>query len=124
MYLLTVESEFSAAHHLVDYPGACKRMHGHNWKVKVAIYSNELDQLGMVIDLLKIQKLLDECLQKFDHRLVNEVPPFDKVNPTSENFARHFYNTIEGKLPDHVGIQSVEIFETDKFSVKYTKDQD
>ena len=121
MYRLTVESEFSAAHHLVDYPGACKRVHGHNWKVRVTFSAPELNDLGMVVDLMELEKLLDECVKPLDHRVINEVPPFDRLNPTSENIARHIYQQLQPKLPA-IHLESVQLFETDDFSVTYSPD--
>lgn len=120
MYTLCVQSEFSAAHHLMDYPGACKRIHGHNWKVKVAISKPELDDLGMVMDLMALKKELDKCLDPFDHQMINEIPPFDKLNPTSENLAKYIFQDLRKVLPAAVKVDSVEVFETDMLSVTYS----
>ena len=121
MFKLCVESDFSAAHRLVDYPGPCHRIHGHNWKVKATIAAETLDELGMVIDLYDLKTILDECLQQFDHRIINEVLPFDKINPTSENLAKYIYEFMENKCPEKVKMDQVEIFETEKFSVIFSK---
>jgi len=121
MYKLTVESDFSAAHRLVNYPGACHRIHGHNWKVKATIAAEQLDEMGMVIDLFDLKKILDDCLEQFDHRIINEVQPFDKINPTSENLAQYIYEYIEKQLPENIKIVQIEIFETEKFSVIFSK---
>lgn len=42
MYELTVIVEFEAAHRIVDYPGKCDRLHGHNWSVEVTVDSCKL----------------------------------------------------------------------------------
>ena len=88
MFTLCVKARFSGAHRLVNYPGACQRIHGHNWQVKARIRARELDEQGMVMDLMQLSSLLKECLDQYDHRMVNEVAPFDSLNPTSENLAR------------------------------------
>ena len=119
MYKLSVESQFSAAHRLLQYPGACKRIHGHNWKVKTQVSAAELNELGMVIDLLEMQKLLDDCLMQFDHQMINDIEPFDRINPTSENLARYIFQQIKEKLPERIKMESVEVLETDGFSVIY-----
>ena len=121
MYKLCVNSRFSGAHRLVDYPGACDRVHGHNWKVKACLSAEKLDKMGIVFDLIQFQKVLDESVAKFDHQFLNEVPPFDVINPTSENLARIIYNDLETKLVDFVQIESVEIFEMPDYSVIYSK---
>ena len=121
MFKLCVESDFSAAHRLVNYPGACNRIHGHNWKVKATIAAEELDEMGMVIDLFDLKKILDVCLDQFDHRIINEVQPFDEINPTSENLAKYIYEYFEKQLPEKIIIVQIEIFETEKFSVIFSK---
>ncbi len=121
MYKLVVESFFSAAHHLVEYPGACRRIHGHNWNVKATIASENLDESGMVMDLFDLKKILDDCLSQFDHRLINETSPFDKVNPTSENLAKYIYDFMKQRLPQFINMHQVQISETEKFSVIYSE---
>ncbi|MBN1541866.1 6-carboxytetrahydropterin synthase QueD [candidate division KSB1 bacterium] len=120
MYELRVKTVFSAAHHLIDYPGACQRIHGHNWTVCAALRANETDQSGMVIDLMEFNRLLNECIEQFDHRVINTVPPFDRINPTSENMAKYVYDWLAEHLPESVRMHHVSIAETDSFSVRYT----
>jgi 6-pyruvoyltetrahydropterin/6-carboxytetrahydropterin synthase len=121
MYTLTVSSRFSAAHHLINYPGPCQRIHGHNYRVKISITATRLDDMGMVMDLMDLQSLLDKCVGQFDHQYLNKIPPFDALNPTSENFSRYIFEWIEQKLPEHITLKTVEFFETEDYSVKYEK---
>ena len=51
MYELTISEEFEAAHRLPDYDGKCCRLHGHNWRVEVAVRGKQLDASGLLIDL-------------------------------------------------------------------------
>lgn len=120
MFKLCVQSDLSAAHQLNLYQGACQRIHGHNWKIKATIAGKQLNELGMVIDLLVLKQILDECLAQFDHRMLNDVPPFDKMNPTSENLASYIYQWLKARLPQNVYVDQVEVFETDQLSVTYT----
>ena len=121
MYTLTVSSRFSAAHHLTNYPGPCQRVHGHNYRVKISITATRLDDMGMVMDLMDLQSLLDQCVGQFDHQYLNKIPPFDTLNPTSENFSRYIFEWIEKKLPEHISLKTIEFFETEDYSVKYEK---
>jgi 6-pyruvoyltetrahydropterin/6-carboxytetrahydropterin synthase len=121
MYTLTVESQFSAAHYLVDYPGACKRVHGHNWKVKATVMAEELDEMGMVIDLITLDNMLGECLERFDHHVLNEIEPFDKINPTSEQIARYVFEWLEKRLSGDISVKNVKVLETDNYSVSYSR---
>lgn len=122
MYRLVARAQFSAAHRLDYYPGACERIHGHNWKVKATVAGAELDQLGMVIDLMVFKTILDECLQAFDHRMINDIAPFDTINPTSENLARHIFSWMKERLPAKARMVEVEVAENDDFSVCYSEE--
>ena len=90
-YKLSVFKHFSSAHALRGYKGKCENLHGHNWVVVVYCKSKELNDNGMVTDFAIIKKMISE---KFDHQYFNNIPPFDKINPTAENMAREFCNMI------------------------------
>jgi len=82
MYKVIKRMEISASHHLrLTYESPCKRLHGHNWIVKVEVQSDTLDENGMVIDFAKVKK---EIHGQLDHKNLNAVLP---VNPTAENIA-------------------------------------
>ena len=117
MYSLVVTSEFSAAHRLIDYPGVCERIHGHNWRIRVTVGSKDVDENGMVMDLVVLKKHIDTCVEQFDHRIINDVPPFDKLNPTSENLAKYLYDYVAERI--EVPLQSVEVAEVEDYAVIY-----
>ena len=66
MYFVKTSAEFSSAHRLVDYEGDCRKIHGHNWRVDFNVWSDKLDELGMVADF----KELREIAKQFDHKLI------------------------------------------------------
>jgi 6-pyruvoyltetrahydropterin/6-carboxytetrahydropterin synthase len=98
MYELTVKTTFSAAHSLRDYEGPCSNVHGHNWIVEVVICGDALQPNGMLVDFGDIKKAASEVLSRLDHTNLNQVPPFDEINPTSENLARWLYKEIGGRV--------------------------
>ena len=83
MYSLKVEGSFSSAHNLRGYKGKCEDLHGHNWLVEIVIQSSQLDNIGMVLDFKYLKKRLNACLEKMDHKYLNKLSFFKKVNPTS-----------------------------------------
>ena len=64
MFEIKVEEEFEAAHRIVNYPGKCDRLHGHNWKVELKISASRLDELGMLIDFKVAKAMLQEYLPR------------------------------------------------------------
>lgn len=119
MYELTVEREFPAAHYLREYDGACARMHGHNYRVQITVGGERLDEAGMLLDFGDLKRLCDSVIDELDHRCLNELAPFDEINPTSENLARYLYETIRDGLPDSVSVRRVTVFESARSSATY-----
>jgi len=118
MYKLVVKSRFSAAHRLINHPGVCARVHGHNWTVEATVASEHLDENGMVVDLVELKNHIDACVRQFDHRLINDVPPFTAMNPTCENIAKYLFDYIAGRVK--VNVVSVAVAEMDDYSVIYS----
>ena len=56
MYHVSIQTHFSAAHHLRNYNGHCENLHGHNWKVEVTVSSEQLDEAGMALDFTILKK--------------------------------------------------------------------
>jgi len=122
MFEVAVEQSFASAHALRNYKGRCENVHGHNWKVRVVIEGEKLDATGMLVDFLDVKRLMSEILDRIDHQFLNEIPPFDVVNPSAENIAEYFYQQLTGKLTDTpvpVRIREVKIWETEIQSATY-----
>ncbi len=121
MYKLSIETAISAAHFLKEYSGACSRVHGHNWKIQVTVSATRTDRADMVIDFKDLKDLTWQVVGKFDHQMINEVPPFDGQNPTAENLSRYFYHEIARLLPEHVSMYSIRLWETEKYLLEYSE---
>lgn len=122
-YTLKVVTDFASAHTLRDYPGACSRMHGHNWKLEVEVSASQLDEIGMAIDFKQIKRAARELGDVLDHRYLNEIAPFDKINPTAENIAAWLYKGISEKINnEHIQVCAVTLWETERACVRYTEE--
>lgn len=119
MYELTVERDFSAAHLMRGYPGACARLHGHNYRVLLSVEGDTLDDSGMLMDFADLKGAFEEILDELDHRNLNEIPPFDEINPSSENLARYIYERASDAIEGDVRVGSVTIYESATSSVTY-----
>lgn len=120
MYELTVELTFSSAHSLRGYEGSCENLHGHNWKVEVTVEAAGLDNLGMVMDFKRIKNEAKKVIDALDHRFLNEVPPFDTINPTAENIAASIYAGVGASLNGGgVRVSRVKVWESDTSAASY-----
>ena len=99
MYSLKVEGTFSSAHNLRGYKGKCEDLHGHNWRVEIIVKSKDLDNIGMVLDFKCLKNKLNAVLEKMDHKYLNKLSFFKRINPTSENIAKYIYNELKTGIP-------------------------
>ncbi len=121
LYTLKILTDFASAHTLRGYPGDCSRMHGHNWKVEVEVVAQQLDEVGMGLDFKVIKEAARALGKRLDHRYLNDIEPFDKVNPTAENIAAYFYQGLSQRLNNpHVRVSAVTLWETDRACVRYS----
>jgi len=122
-YTLKIVTDFAAAHTLRDYPGACSRMHGHNWKVEVEVMAEQLDDIGMVLDFKHIRRTTHAVIERYDHQYLNEIAPFDTLNPTAENIAATIHKAVAAQLNDgRISVHATTIWETDRACARYTED--
>lgn len=123
VYTLKILTEFASAHTLTRYPGACARMHGHNWKVELEVVARKLDDIGIAIDFKTMKREANRICDELDHRYLNDIPPFDQINPTAENLAAYIYRRISETLnSEHVTVSAVTLWETDRACVRYTEE--
>ena len=120
MFELTVKAEFSAAHRLREYEGACERLHGHNYKVDVTLAGERLGPSGMLVDFKEVKAALAEIVGAFDHLFLNDVAPFTEINPSAENLAKHVCDELSARTPDGVAVKSVTVWESDRCGATYS----
>lgn len=118
MYRVTVQQHFDAAHYLRGYQGKCEQVHGHRFQVVVSVEAKGLDDIGIAFDFVELKRQLNQVLDDFDHRCLNDVAPFDRINPSSENIAANIHERLTALLPG-VALSSVEVWESPESRVTY-----
>ncbi len=120
MYQITVGGHFDAAHALRGYKGKCENIHGHRYRVAVSVKAAGLNEIGLAYDFTELKKHLGDILGRSDHTSLNDIPPFDKTNPSAENLASSIYKEIKSRLKDApVTLVSVTVWESPGSSVEY-----
>ncbi len=126
MFEVTVEQTFAAGHALRNYHGKSEDVHGHNYRVRVTVEGEQLDSTGLLVDFLEVNRLITGAVGYLDHRFINDLAPFDEINPSAENIAKYFYDRVTGGLMQGglknevpVRISAVQVWETDTSSAIY-----
>lgn len=100
--------------------------HGHNYVVEVSLKGDPDPVTGMVLDLKELKEILNrQVVAPYDHRFLNyEVPPFDRVVPTTENIARDIWRRLEPHLCNEKRkLYSIRVYETPDLYVDYFGDE-
>lgn len=122
MYEVSVDETFAAAHNLRGYKGKCEDLHGHNYKVRVTLAGPELDSVGLLYDFVHLKQVIQSVIRSLDHKYLNELPPFDRVNPSAENIARHIHDEAAKQMravPNGAKISSITVWETEVTAATY-----
>jgi 6-pyruvoyltetrahydropterin/6-carboxytetrahydropterin synthase len=120
MYELFVEEHFDAAHYLRDYRGKCEKLHGHRFKVIVRLEASTLGEAGLAYDFAQLKRHLREILAQFDHSCLNDLLPFDKIEPSCENIAATIYAELQPRfMQSLVKLACTEVWESPTSGVAY-----
>jgi 6-pyruvoyltetrahydropterin/6-carboxytetrahydropterin synthase len=122
MFELSVEREFCAAHAIV-INGHREPVHGHNWRVKVVVEGSQLDANGLLCDFHVIEREVDHTIAPFHNNNLNEVSPFDRINPTAEHVAQQIAHAIEKRLPKTATLRTVTVSEAPGCTATYRLQQ-
>lgn len=121
VYTLKVIADFASAHTLRGYPGACSRMHGHNWKIEAEVQATTLDAIGMALDFKEIKREVRDLAAGLDHQYLNDLEPFRDINPTAEHIARYFFHALAARLDtERIRVTALTLWETERACVRYT----
>jgi 6-pyruvoyltetrahydropterin/6-carboxytetrahydropterin synthase len=122
MFEVSVDEQFAAAHNLRNYKGKCENLHGHNYKVRITLAGPQLDEVGLLYDFVHLKQVIQGVIRSLDHKYLNELKPFDVLNPSAENIAKHIYDETSKQMhetPNGAGISSITVWESDVTAATY-----
>jgi 6-pyruvoyltetrahydropterin/6-carboxytetrahydropterin synthase len=113
MYTIRTEIDFASAHFLTHYHGKCENLHGHNYRVRVWLKGEDLDQGGMLADFGRVKQCLKQVIAPLDHSNLNDIPDF-MGDPSAERIARYIFERMQATLPSIESglLCAVDVFET------------
>ena len=122
MFEVSVDEQFAAAHNLRNYKGKCENLHGHIYKVRITLAGPQLVEVGLLYDFVHLKQVIQGVIRALDHKYLNELKPFDVLNPSAENIAKHIYDETSKQMhqtPNGAGISSITVWESDVTAATY-----
>lgn len=90
---------FSAAHHFPNMPDGhpYRRMHGHSFKVELALTGTPDPRHGWVQDFNEVSAAVEGVRDVLDHNCLNDVPGLEL--PSLENICIWLWDRLKRPLP-------------------------
>ncbi len=105
-FSVRVEARFEAAHFLREYRGISEPLHGHSYKVEAELQARGggVDHDDIAVDFVSARRKLEALARKLDYGCINDVAPFDTINPSAENIAEWFQRELSAAVADEAAI--------------------
>ena len=122
MFEIIEEFKFSASHKMNHADGTSSNIHGHEWHLKVFAQTPKLNEVGMSRHYLNLRNLIQEELNQFDHKYLNDLQIFKGENPTAEIISMELFNILSQKAnTDQFRICAIELWEAERRKIRYFK---
>ena len=123
MFEVSVEHTFAAGHALRNYKGKCENVHGHNYRLRVTVEGARLNSTGLLMDFADMRAAIKALAERMDHQFLNDLSPFDHINPSAENIAKYFCDELQPQAQrEGLRVQAVTVWETDTTSATFRPD--
>ncbi len=99
MYTLAVRRDFIARHFLIggDW-GAENFPNSHHYVLELQLEGKKLDEHGYLVDIVDVEKHLDEIIACYREKMLNELPEFKGLNPSLEHFVRILATALNERI--------------------------
>jgi len=101
MYTVSVKQDFIARHYLIEGDrGPENECHSHHYVIEVRLEGLGLDQRGYLVDIDNVNACLNELIETYSEKVLNELPEFENRNPSLEIFARILHTAVADRFKD------------------------
>jgi 6-pyruvoyltetrahydropterin/6-carboxytetrahydropterin synthase len=124
-FTVRVEARFEAAHYLREYRGISEPLHGHSYKVEadLAARGGGIDSDAIAVDFISARQKLEHLAKKLDYGCINDVPPFDAINPSAENIAQWFHRELSAAIANEGIVRAITVWEGPVNSVTFVSEE-
>ena len=125
MYTLAVKRDFIARHFLIGGDWGPENFpNSHHYVLELQMEGNELDQYGYLVDIVDVEKHLDEIVNYYQEQMLNDKPEFAGLNPSIEHFARILATSLSDHIQaDNISVVKVVLWENDSAWAAYRVDR-
>lgn len=136
MISITKKIEFEAAHRLSNYPGSCREIHGHTYKLEVTIAGPIDPETDMIMDFKDLKKVMQKAaLDHFDHALILKESVENReiftsysgkvtwmeTEPTAERMIQWILGQIARELPSQLEVVDLSLYKTSGSLARWQK---
>ena len=121
MYELGIKRDFIARHFLIGGDWGPENFpNSHHYVLELQLEGSELDQHGYLVDIVDVEKHLDEIVNNYKEQMLNEKPEFAGLNPSIENFARILAISLSERIKaENISEIKVVLWENDSAWAAY-----
>jgi 6-pyruvoyltetrahydropterin/6-carboxytetrahydropterin synthase len=120
LFTISTERAFVASHQLTLPDGSKEPLHSHDWSLVAAVCSEELDEMGLVMDFNLLKTVIDKAVAPLENTQLEQTAYFERINPSAENVAKYLYEKIAGLLPAGIKLKYVCVTEAPGCTAKYS----
>ena len=113
MYTLSVKRDFIARHFLIGGDWGLENFpNSHHYVLELQMSGRELDEHGYLVDIVDVEKHLDEIVGYYQEQMLNDKPEFEGLNPSIEHFARILASTLSERIKaENIAVLKVVLWE-------------
>jgi len=121
MYELGIKRDFIARHFLIGGDWGPENFpNSHHYVLELRLEGSELDQHGYLVDIVDVEKHLDEIVNYYKDQMLNEKLEFSGLNPSIENFARILATSLSERIKaENISEIKVVLWENDSAWAAY-----
>ena len=125
MYTLGVRSDFMAKHFLIGGDWGPENFpNSHHYVLELQLEGRELDQHGYLVDIVDVEKHLDEIVEYYKEQMLNDKPEFAGLNPSIEHFARILATSLSERIKaKNISAAKVVLWENESAWAAYRVDR-
>ncbi len=99
MYELGIKRDFIARHFLIGGDWGPENFpNSHHYVLELRLEGQELDQHGYLVDMVDVEKHLDDMVNYYKDQMLNEKPEFAGLNPSIEHFSRILATSLSERI--------------------------